>query len=255
MAFGEKLVYEVTSPLAHYRIIDGRYSGRPARILFGDQASPQSGLALDDDDELLFNYNQRFLEISLSVQPHSALVIGGGAFTLPRALLEHFPNLQLDVVEIDPVLPTLAHQFFGLPETKRLTIHNQDGRQFIDQSSDRYDLIIIDAFSGFTIPRQLLTLDAAASYADHLNPSGVLSMNFISDYENYKMSLGQQVIATFQTAFPVVELYRAGRELPLNFEQNLVLVAAHEPTALDYLQAEPERILPVLDDAIRRDVY
>ncbi len=114
-------------------------------------------------------------------------------------------------------------------------------------------MIIIDAFSGFTIPRQLLTLDAAERYADSLVPNGVLSMNFISDYEVYKMSLAQQVIATFQTAFPVVELYRAGRELPLNFEQNLVLVTAHTKLALDYLQAEPEPLLPPLDDAILRD--
>ncbi len=123
----------MVSPLAHYRVIDGRYNGRPARILFGDNASPQSGLALDDDPELLFNYNQRFLEIAISIQPRSALVIGGGAFTLPRALLDHFPNLKLDVVEVDPVLPPLARQFFGLPETERLMVYSQDGRQFINQ--------------------------------------------------------------------------------------------------------------------------
>lgn len=83
-----KIIYNGTSKLSHYRIIDRVYNDRPSRLLLsGDKGAPQSGLALDDQTELLFDYNQRLFEVALSLEPKSVLVIGGGAFTLPRALL------------------------------------------------------------------------------------------------------------------------------------------------------------------------
>ncbi len=255
MAFGEKLVAEVTTPYAHYRVVDGRYNGRPARVLFGSGASPQSGLALDDDPELLFDYIQRFLEIAESVRPASILLIGGGAFTLPKAMLEHFPDARVDVVEIDPELPQLARDYFNLPIDDHLHIYTEDGRHYLERTDTQYDLIVLDAFAGYTIPTQLLTLEAAEKYHDHLSDTGVLTINFISGYERYHMSLAQRLVATFGAVFPVVEMYRAGRELPVDLEQNLLLVTSNHKPALDYLQAGEERLWQALDDAILRDVY
>lgn len=255
MAFGEKLIAEVTTPYANYRIVDGRYNGRPARVLFGAGASPQSGMALDDGPELLFDYIQRFLEIAESLRPESILLIGGGAFTLPKALLEHFPDARVDVVEIDPELPQLARDYFSLPIDDHLHIYTEDGRHFLERTDTKYDLIILDAFAGFAIPAQLLTLEAAEKYHDHLTDGGILTANFISGYERYHMSLAQQLVATFGAVFPVVEIYRAGREVPINIEQNLLLVTGNKKPSLDYLQAGEEHLWQPLDDATLRDIY
>lgn len=248
-----KLLFDETSDFAHYRVIEQVYDGRQSRILYGNNKSPQSGLALDDDPDLLFDYNQRFLEISLSVSPKRALVIGGGGFTLPTALLTRFPWLKLDVVEIDPVLPQIARDYFELPNTKRLQIFTEDGRAFLERTKTKYDLIILDAFGGYVIPKQLLTLEAVDLYKKHLARGGVLSINFIAGYSDGRLSLTQEILATFSQRFPALELYRADRGLPIGIEQNLVLVAGNKIPSLDYLQSSLVNLYPMMLSAITHD--
>lgn len=138
----QKTIHTAESPYGRYRVVDMTYNGRPARMLFGNRASPQSGVAKDDEPELLFDYNQRFLEMIMSQQPKRILVIGGGAFMLPTAAFHQFPKLRIDVVEIDPLLVQIAQDFFDLPDDKRLRVHAMDGAEFIERSKERYDMII-----------------------------------------------------------------------------------------------------------------
>jgi len=248
-----KVLFDETSEFAHYRVVEQIYDGRPARILYGDNKSPQSGLALDDNPELIFDYNQRFLEITLSVSPKRTLVIGGGGFTLPSALLRRFPWLKLDVVEIDPALPHIARDYFELPDTRRLRIFSEDGRQFLERTRTKYDLIILDAFSSYVIPKQLLTLEAVDAYKKHLARGGILAINFIAGYSDGRLSLTQEILATFGQRFPALELYRADRGLPIGIEQNLVLVAGNKIPSLDYLQSSLVPLYPIMPGAITHD--
>jgi len=248
-----KILFDETTDFAHYRVVEQTYDGRPARILYGDNKSPQSGLALDDDPELIFDYNQRFLEIALSVSPKRALVIGGGGFTLPTALINRFPWLKLDVVEIDPALPRIARSFFDLPDTDRLQIFSEDGRGFLGRTKTKYDLIILDAFSGYNIPKQLLTLEAVDLYKKHLARGGIVTINFISGYSDGRLSLTQEILATFGQRFSRLELYRADRGLPIGIEQNLVLVAGNKIPNLDYLQSAAVNLYPLMPGAITHD--
>ena len=97
-------------------------------------------MARDDLPDLLFDYNQRLLEIVNSLYPKNILVIGGGAYTLPSAIITALPEVRVDVVELDPGLLALAKQYFGLPENDRMNIVHQDGRQFLEESSATYDM-------------------------------------------------------------------------------------------------------------------
>ena len=49
-----------------------------------------------------------------------------------------------------------------------------DARLTLEASSDRYDLIVLDAFSSDTIPVHLLTREALAGYLSRLSPHGVI---------------------------------------------------------------------------------
>jgi hypothetical protein len=60
-------LHKFQTPYGSYKVVDTIYNGRPARMLYGAKNSPQSGIAFDDSPELLFDYNQRFLEIALSL--------------------------------------------------------------------------------------------------------------------------------------------------------------------------------------------
>ena len=61
-------------------------------------------MAVDDNPLLLFDYNQRLFELVTNLRPKSLLLIGGGAYTLPSALLAALPKLEITVVEVAPHL-------------------------------------------------------------------------------------------------------------------------------------------------------
>lgn len=229
------------------------YEGRPARVLFSGERAGQSGIALDDDPELLFDYNQRFLEIVESQRPGRVLVIGGGAFTLPAELIKRFAGIKVDVVEIDPLLYDLAKRYFRAPEDKRLKVITQDGRAYIDATRGSYDLIILDAFNGYTIPRPLITIEAAEQYKRLLKRGGTLAVNFIASYKSLRTTLAHELAATFGTVFPSTNIVPADRSYWTYAEQNLLLVCAAREPNQDYVQSAAIRPLHTTPDDILRD--
>ncbi len=230
-------IYKGSSPYGSYEIVDEEYNGRPARVLYGDEATPQSGIALDDEPELLFNYMQRFLELLMSRPPKQLLVIGGGGFVLPTAAFHHFPDTHIDVAELDELLVTIARDYFDLPQNKRLITHVGDGADFVSNSTKTYNAILIDAFSGSTIPPHLLTYKTLLEYKKHLTKDGFIALNIISTYQSKKPHLAHEVIATFQEVFPSVEIYQADPDETPGVLQNYIIIASQQDLSFDYLQS------------------
>ena len=108
---------------------------------------------------------------------HVAVVgLGTGTLACHRKGSEHWTFF-----EIDPEVIRIArdpHRFEFLarcaPETPVIA---GDARLTLDASTDRYDLIVLDAFSSDTIPVHLLTREAVASYLSKLSPHGVILLH------------------------------------------------------------------------------
>lgn len=237
MLLNRTVLYSGESHYGRYKVVDTVYNGRSARVLYGSQRSPQSGVATDDNPELLFDYNQRFLEILMSHKPKKILVIGGGAFMLPIAAFHQFLELTVEVVEIDPLLVKLAEQYFDLPDDKRMKVHIEDGLNFIARTKKKFDVIIIDAFSGYTIPHHLLEHDTIVQYQKHLKRNGVIALNFISEYKRTRPQLAHELVASFGEVFSHVALYQADVHYMKGEEQNMLLVAGNRPAHFEYLHS------------------
>ena len=235
--FGRTTIYSGSSQYGSYKIVDEKYNGRRARVLYGDNHTPQSGVALDDDPELLFHYNQRFMEIIASLQPKRLLVIGGGVMMLPIAVHERFDDISIDVVEIDGLLVDLARQYFNAPNGMRLRTHVADGKKFLESSSARYDVIVIDAFSGHDIPKHLLEKSASDLYEQHLTEDGILAINLISAVQSARPRLVTGVLATLEETFSHTGVYQADSDESLREEQNLIVVAGNGEVDFDYIQS------------------
>jgi|GEM_PF-729651 len=223
----ERLVHGFDTPRGHYEVVDMIYNDRPARVLFsGHRQAAQSGLALDDKSELLFDYNQRFMELVASLRPSSLLLIGGGACTLPQALLAAYPGIRLTIIEPEKELEAIARRYFGWQPSARTRVVHTDGRAFLAESTAQYDLILIDAFSYTTIPRSLLSQPAIQAFKRHLKPGGALGMNIISPYYGRGADLIRQQYRYYETAFRQVDIFPASRSLFSPWlSQNYVLVA------------------------------
>ena len=237
MAFGQKIIFNGSSENGKYKVVDMQYVGRDARVLYGGGRSPQSGVALDDDPELLFEYNQRFMEMIISKRPKKILVIGGGVFMLPTAVINRFPDIAVDVVEIDGLLVDLARKYFDLPQTSRLKIFIEDGKTYLENTPQQYDMIIVDAFSGFTIPHHLLERSAAVLYKKHLRKNGVVAINFISEFIGPRHRLTHDIVYTFSEVFAFQDLYQADSDYPKKEDQNLLFIAGRDTVEFDYLQS------------------
>jgi hypothetical protein len=223
----EALIYEGDSQHEHYQIVDMTYEGRPARVLFsGQRNAAQSGVATDDEPDLLFDYNQRFFELAGGLYPKRILIIGGGVFTLPSALVTALPEAIVDVLEIDPELTTLAEGFFGLRQNERLHIINEDGRAYVEKCQEKYDLIIVDAFHHTAIPRALSSLEAVKLYRGLLTKNGVVAVNIISAYYGQGAKILRSQYAAYQQLFKSISVFPAAKSL-LSYwlPQNFVLVA------------------------------
>jgi spermidine synthase len=245
-----KILWEGDTANGHYQVIDTPYDGRPARVLYsGDRQAAQSGIAKDGKPDLLFDYNQRMFELVTNLVPEKLLLIGGGVSTLPKALLEVLPEIHIDVVEPDGGLTKLAYEYFELPVDERLRIFHTDGRSFLRQQSERYDVILLDAFTHTTIPKELKTLEAFGAYAKHLKREGVFAMNVISGYHGESALTLKQLYAAACQTFDSVDIFLASRGYSLWLPQNFVLTAqrGYDLTLKDYVRyaaVQPPEVSP-----------
>jgi SAM-dependent methyltransferase len=82
--------------------------------------------------------------------------------------------------EINPLVIDLAKREFTFLSDSEATVELVlgDGRSSLEAETDQpYDLFVVDAFSGDSIPVHLLSLEAFDLYFRHLKPNGVLALH------------------------------------------------------------------------------
>lgn len=106
------------------------------------------------------------------------LIIGLGGGTAAKQFTRDYSDVTIDAVEVDPMVVSVAKRFFYVQPGDRLRIYTEDGRAFLRQTNDRWDLIIVDAYTtnryGATIPPHLVSREFFQEAAGHLNPGGIL---------------------------------------------------------------------------------
>src|SRR5262249_21004332 len=113
-----------------------------------------------------------------------------------------------------------------------------DARLTLAASLQRYDLIILDAFSSDAIPVHLLTREAVESYLMRLEAGGALIIHISNRY----MELGSVVAAVGATEGLVAYIKQDDRPQPsqLDFKTNAeVVVLARRPNDLGDLPHRP----------------
>jgi SAM-dependent methyltransferase len=117
--------------------------------------------------------------------PNSTVgVIGLGAGSL--AALGQAGQLMY-FYEIDPVVVEIALRYFTYvaDSPARVFFVLGDGRKRLEEVTDvKFDLLIVDAFSGDAVPTHLLTREAIDLYMSRLKPDGVVVFHISSRYAN-----------------------------------------------------------------------
>jgi hypothetical protein len=89
------------------------------------------------------------------------------------------------IYEINPLVVDIANQYFTyLRDTPaKVEITMGDGRLNLEsEPSQQFDILVMDAFSGDSVPVHLLTREAFRTYFRHLKPDGILVVNITNNY-------------------------------------------------------------------------
>jgi spermidine synthase len=163
----------------------------------------ESVVNLADPDELTGEYTQVMPAGLLYPETTKRiLMIGLGAGTISTYLGRALPDVQIDVVELDPGVIGAAKKYFGLQETDRVHIIESDGRVYLNRHKDSYDLILLDAYRELGVPFHLLTREFYALVKEHLTPGGAVALNIDGGTKLYAST-----IVTLRAVFPTVDVY------------------------------------------------
>ena len=185
-----------------------------------------------DPNKLIFDYTQMMLAgLYVNPKPAKLLIIGEGGGTIPTALQEMFPDMQIDLVEIDAAVDRVAKRFFEFKPGPKMRIFIEDGRVFVKRmraQNPQYNMILLDAFDADYIPEHLLTREFLQEVKSILAPDGVLVANTFSnsalyDYESvtyravygpfYNLKLGNRIIIARNNGIPPVANIRANAQV------------------------------------------
>jgi len=194
---------------------------------------PHSAMDIKEPFKLVFKYTRFFeLGVLLNEEANRVLFIGGGGFSGPKYFLKNYPDLLIDVVEIDGEVINVAKRFFYLDENPRLRIFEDDGRRYLQKNEDKYDVIILDAYSKTYIPFHLMTLEFFQIVYNRLNEDGVVVSNIIASFVGDSSEMLWSQYKTIASVFPKVYLFRAAENEGLAV-QNIILVACKSDCSLN----------------------
>lgn len=153
------------------------------RTLHFGSAWMQGAMRIDSPFDLAFEYT-RVMMAALLLRtgdfPKRVLLIGLGAGSQTKFLYKHRPAAHLTVVEIEPKVVKAAKESFCLPDDPaRLEVVVGDGVEFVYQTEQQFDLIMVDGFNDHSHPGDLNTLPFYKACRERLSDQGIFAVNLI----------------------------------------------------------------------------
>ncbi len=206
---------------------------------------------LADATHLEFRYMRLFAQaLDSTVEgPVDALYVGGAGLTFPRYLAVTRPGTSHVILEIDGELTDHVVAELGPVPGDRVDVRTGDARLTLAAvPDDSVDLIVADAFSGFTVPWHLTTTQFAADLDRVLGPDGLVLVNLV---DGGTVDFARAQVATYRHHFEHVVLIEPPGGLDGSGQgRNLIVVAADRP--LTSLTVEPSDGLLVDADRLDR---
>jgi SAM-dependent methyltransferase len=183
-----------------------------------------------EPDTLFLPYSQLMVS-SLALVPNAkrALILGHGGGSFTKWLARYWPELEVDVVEFDPVVVRVAEEYFSYRAPPQHHVYVRDARAFLNHTSATYDLIWADAFARHLVPFHLTTEEFFAQLRQHLAADGVLVVNLASSGSGGDLRRAQAVVETMKRSFPVIETFAVKGPWPATSRAENLLFFAGTP--------------------------
>lgn len=129
-----------------------------------------------EKDEAFYHEAVTHPVMSMHPNPKNILIIGGGDGGVAREVLKHDVE-SITIVDIDEDVVNLTKEYFpelGAHDDERVNLIIGDGKTFIEESDEQYDVIIVDLTDPHGPATQLFTKEFYQTIHDKLTDNGAM---------------------------------------------------------------------------------
>ena len=176
---------------------------------FGKMLALYGSLMVADNDHNAYNEMISHVPLFAHPAPKRVLIIGGGDCGALTEVTKHPVVESVTMCEIDRQVVETAKRHFphltsGL-EDPRATVVFQDGKEFIREGEDRYDVVILDLSDPIGPARDLFQKPFHRKVFERLNDDGILVAQAESPV--YNPEALRPMYANLKDIFPIVRPY------------------------------------------------
>ncbi|MEM2156070.1 MAG: fused MFS/spermidine synthase [Candidatus Jordarchaeales archaeon] len=202
-------------------------------------------LALNGEIQLASRFNSYIHESMIHPvllthpNPRRILIIGGGDGGSTTEVLKHGVD-SVTVVEIDEEVVEVAKEF--LPEVSsgfsdpRVRIIFEDGRSFLEECKEKFDVIINDMSDPVGPARSVFTKEFFRLVYDHLEEDGLFATHVESPDSCEEFFY--RANATLKAVFPIVRPYRVWTPPYAEYWGRVVASKFYDPLTLNVKEIE-----------------
>ena len=152
----------------------------------------QSRMRVDEPDALDVEYTRTMMGFLLfNAAPRSIAMIGLGGGSLGKFCHRHLPGVHITVIEINPHVIALRHEFCVPPDGERFQVIAGDGAEFVARTQQRFDVLMVDGFDEGGMPDRLATQAFYDDCHDALAPDGLLVVNLHDQHPQHDVIVGR----------------------------------------------------------------
>jgi len=128
------------------------------------------------------------------------LILGLAAGSTARSFFGAIPNVEIDGVEIDPLVVEIGKKYFDMNFENLNTIIT-DGRLFVKTTQNNYDIIVVDVFRDSYIPPHMVTVEFFNEIKSILNQNGTLSITVVAKENDFIDYLANTILQVFPNVY------------------------------------------------------
>jgi len=167
----KKLLYEEKTGLQHIQLVD--------TYAYGKMLLLDGIVQTTEKDEFIYHEMMVHVPMISHPNPEKILIIGGGDGGILREVLRHSSVKKVFMVEIDSGvidlckqhLPEICNQAF---EDKRTEVVINDGSEYVRNTSEKFDVVIIDSPDPVGPAQVLFSREFYSNIQKLLNDSGIM---------------------------------------------------------------------------------
>jgi len=186
-------IYHTQSLLGEIEVIENEQ----IRILLVDGAI-QSCIIIETKESCAAYTIALSEALELMPSAKNALIVGLGGGVISKALDKK--GIEFDAVELDEKVFFVAKNYFDYKGDAVI----DDGRHFIQNTNKKYDIIILDVYSGNSIPSHMLTNELNEAVKKILYQDGILILNTVGNIESNESLFQRSVYKTLKQSFQFV---------------------------------------------------